>query len=102
MPDPWNKLSQKDAERKLDKIQFGREPVAMRLMGAKVSVAPEPGNMFRISLDMSVPRAKTAARRLNDIGADVKPWPCPATGLVQALVTWDSALHYLAMTGDLA
>lgn len=102
MPEPWNALSQKDAERRLDRIQSGRRPVAMRLMGAKVSVTPEPGNMFRISLDMSEPKAKTAARRLNDIGADVRPWPCPETGLVQAETTWDSTLHYLAMTGDLA
>ena len=98
--DPWNKIDQKTAERKLDKIQHGRKPVHMRLMGVPVPVEPLDGNMFRIVLDMSLPDARKAARRLNDAGTDIRPWP--AEGIVHADATWDTAVHYLAMTGDLA
>lgn len=98
--DYWNKVDQKSAERKLDKIQYGRKPAAMRLMGVPVSVEPLPGNMFRITLDMSLPGAKKAAARLNDAGTDIRPWP--AQGIVHADATWDTTVHYLVMTGDLA
>lgn len=98
--DYWNKVDQRSAERRLGRIQRDGKPVAMRLTGVPVSVEPLPGNMFRIALDMSLPGADKAARRLNDAGTDIRPWP--AQGAVHADATWDTSVHYLVMTGDLA
>lgn len=95
------KISKAAAERKLDAIQFGGIPMAMKLKNVPVTVEPEPGNAFRIRMDMSVPGAAAAAGFLNDVGADVRPWPCPADGDLRAVLTWDSALHYLVMPGEL-
>lgn len=97
--DPWNVVSQRAAERKLDRIQFGRAPVRMKLMGAPVDVLPLPGNMFRITLDMAAPNAGAAARRLNDAGTDLRYGPGRKT--VAAEATWDTSVHFLVMTGDL-
>lgn len=92
------------AHKILSGIQAKNKPVTKRLRGAKVSVAPLDGNAFEITLDMSLPRAAKAADRLNDVGADIQPYqkPWPKTGFVRAIVTWDTMLHYLAMTGDLS
>lgn len=98
--DYWNRVDQKAAERKLDRIQSGRKPVRMKLIGVPVTVEPLAGNMFRITLDMSLPDARKAAFRLNDAGTDIRPWP--AEGIVRADATWDTAVHYLVMPGDLA
>lgn len=98
--DYWNKVDQKTAERKLDRIQAAGRAVRMKLLGVPVDVRPLPGNMFEIALDMALPGSGKAARRLNDAGTDIKPWP--AEGIVKALSTWDTTVHYLVMTGDMA
>lgn len=95
------RITRNVAERKLDAIQFGGAPVSMKLNGVPVTVEPEPGNMFRIRIDASAPNASAAAGFLNDIGADIRPWPCPEDGVIQSELTWDSTLHYLIMPGNL-
>lgn len=92
------------AHKILSGIQAKNKPVTKRLCGAKVSVMPLDGNAFEITLDLAVHNASKAADRLNDVGADIQPYqkPWPKTGFVRAIVTWDTMLHYLAMTGDLA
>lgn len=97
--DKPNTLSQPAAEHLLDRIQACGNTVRGRLKNIPADIAPLPGNVFRISLDAALPGAETASRRLNDIGADIKPWP--AQGITTAELTWDSTLHYLIMTGDL-
>lgn len=92
------------ARKILSGIQAKNRPVTKRLCGAKISIKPLDGNAFEIALDLAVPNAARAADRLNDVGADIQPFrkPWAKTGIVRAIVTWDTALHYLAMTGDLA
>lgn len=89
---------QLQAGQKLDRIQHRGRATRMKLCGVPVDVRPMDGNMFRINLDMALDGSDKAARRLNDIGADITR---PFMGIVTADVTWDSTLHYLAMTGDL-
>lgn len=89
---------QLQAGQKLDRIQHRGRATRMKLCGVPVDVRPIDGNMFQITLDMALDGSDKAARRLNDIGADITR---PFMGIVTADVTWDSTLHYLAMTGDL-
>lgn len=92
------------AHKILSCIQTKNKPVTKRLCGAKVSVMPLDGNVFEITLDLAVHNASKAADRLNDVGANIQPFrkPWAKTGIVKAVATWDTALHYLVMTGDLA
>lgn len=93
-------LDQEQATKILDRVQRRGKPVSARLCGVPVNLVPLPGNMFQILLSMANPGADAAAKRLNDVAANVKPWP--PQGHCSAETTWDTTLHYLAMTGDLA
>lgn len=99
-----NNITLEQAEKILSGIQSRGKPVTKRVFDARASVRPLDGNAFEITLDMSLPRAAKAADRLNDVGADIQPYqkPWPKTGFVRVIVTWDTMLHYLAMTGDLS
>ena len=92
-------MDQRTATRKLEAIIVGHEPVTAKLCGIHVNVTPLPYNAFKIFLSMVNPGADKAAQRLNDVGANVTPWP--PQGHCSAEVTWDTILHYLVMTGDL-
>lgn len=93
------RLDQAQAERILDGIQSRGQPVGARLCGVPVNVVPLSGNAFGILLSMANKDADQAARRLNDVAANVKPWP--PQGHCSAETTWDTTVHYLVMTGDL-
>ena len=92
-------LDQGRATRILDGIQARKQPVRAWLCGIPVNVVPMPGNAFQILLSMVNKDADKAARRLNDVAANVQPWP--PQGHCSAETTWDTTLHYLVMTGDL-
>lgn len=93
------RLDQAQAEKILDRIQFRGQPVGAHLCGVPVNVVPLSGNMFKIFLSMVNPGVDAAAKRLNDIAANVQPWP--PQGHCSAETTWDTTVHYLTMTGDL-
>lgn len=93
------RMDQAAATRKLDAIQARKVPVHAKLCGVPVTVVPMDGNAFKILLSMVNPGADAAAKRLNDVAANVEPWP--PQGHCSAETTWDTTLHYLAMTGDL-
>lgn len=92
-------LDQRRATQVLDRIQARKQPVRAKLCGVPVTVVPLDGNAFRILLSMVNRGADDAARRLNDVAANVEPWP--PQGHCSAETTWDTTLHYLTMTGDL-
>ena len=92
-------MDQGPTTRILDGIQARRQPVRARLCGVPVNVVPMPGNSFQILLSMVNEGADKAARRLNDVAANMQPWP--PQGHCSAETTWDTTLHYLVMTGDL-
>lgn len=92
-------LDQGQATKILDRVQAKNQPVNAKLCGVPVTVAPLPGNAFKIFLSMVNKNADRAARRLNDVAANVTPWP--PQGHCSAETTWDTTLHYLTMTGDL-
>lgn len=87
------------AARILERVARQRAGAKARLLGAKVTVDVEPGHLFVIRMDMDQKNAREAARRLNDVAANVTPWP--PTDVVEAKTTWDTTLHYLTMTEDL-
>ena len=93
------RMDQAAAAKKLDSIQARKTPVSAKLCGVPVTVVPLDGNAFRILLSMVNPGADKAAKRLDDVAANVAPWP--PQGHCSAEATWDTTLHYLAMTGDL-
>ncbi len=99
MGDEKKTLDQARATRILDSVQNKKQPARAKLCGVPVNVMPLDGNMFQISLSMANPGADKAARRLNDVAANVEPWP--PEGHCSATATWDTTLHYLTMTGDL-
>lgn len=91
------RLTQGQAAKALSGIQSKNRTVRKQLCGTRVAVTPLSGNAFEITLGMSLPGADRAAGRLRDVHADID-----ADGRrMTAVVTWDTALHYLAMTGDL-
>lgn len=100
MADPKYQKTAAQAQDLLKRIQAGgcRK---LRLLGVPVGVRPLEGNAFEIVMDMSQDGAMDAARRLNDVGTDIRPWKPKATDTVRAVATWDTMLNYLAMTGDL-
>lgn len=92
-------MDQRRATEMLDAVQARRQAVPAKLLGVPVNVVPMAGNIFKITLSMANENAGKAATRLNDVGADIRPWP--PQGHCEADCTFDTALHYLAMTGDL-
>lgn len=99
-----NSITLNQAEKILSGIQSRGKPVTKRIFDARASVRPLDGNAFEITLDMALPHAAKAADRLDGIGADMQPCqkPWPKAGFVRATITWDTALHRLAMGGGLA
>lgn len=88
------------ATKALERVVARPFPTKAKLRGARVEIHAEPGHLFVIRMDMDQEHAQEAARRLNDVAANVTPWP--PEGVVESETTWDSTLHYLAMTDDLA
>lgn len=92
-------MDMRTATKKLDSVQAGKQAIPAKLCGVPVNLIPTEGNCFKILLSMANQNAMTAARRLNDVGADIKPWP--PEGHCEAECTWDTTLNYLVMTDEL-
>lgn len=91
MPD----LPVEKAIKLLEKIQHRDYPTAMDLMGVPGVLTPLDQNAFRFEMTMAYPGAAAAARRLNDVGAELDQWPPVPMGNLKAVLTWDTALHGL-------